>query len=92
LAVLQARLSDLALTRPRTARPQPSRIGAVIDTVTAVLELAEKPMRACDIHAATEELLGRPIKWTSVKATLAGHARGPRPRFQRTSYGRYRIA
>ena len=38
------------------------------------------------------ELLGQPIKWTSVKATLAEHARGPRPRFQRTGHGRYRIA
>jgi hypothetical protein len=64
----------------------------VIDTITAVLELAEQPMRACDIHAAAEDLLGRPIKWTSVKATLDQHATGPRPRFQRTDYGRYCIA
>jgi hypothetical protein len=64
----------------------------VIDTITAVLELADQPMRARDIHATAEELLGRPIKWTSVKATLAEHAREPRPRFQRTDHGRYRIA
>ena len=43
----------------------------MIDTITAVLELAEQPMRARDIHTAAEQRLGRPIKWTSVKATLA---------------------
>jgi len=64
----------------------------VIETITTVLELGEQPMRACDIHAAAEELLGRPIKWTSVKATLAEHAFAPRPRFQRVGYGRYRIS
>ena len=47
-------------------------------------------MRARDIHIAAEELLGEPIKWTSVKATLAALASGPRPRFRRTGYGRYR--
>ncbi len=60
----------------------------MIDTITAVLKLADRPMRARDIHTAAEELLGRPIKWTSVKATLAGHACGPQPRFQRTLTGR----
>ncbi len=64
----------------------------MIDTITAVLELANQPMQARDIHATAEELLGQPIKWTSVKATLAEHASGPRPRFQRTGHGRYRIA
>ncbi len=64
----------------------------MIDTITAVLEHADQPLRACDIHTAAEELLGEPIKWTSVKATLAGHACGPRPRFRRVRYGRYRIS
>jgi hypothetical protein len=92
LAALQARLLALTLLNPKTPCSPPRRIGAVIDTITAVLELAEQPMRARDIHIAAEEPLGRPIKWTSVKATLAEHACGPRPRFQRTGHGRYRIA
>jgi hypothetical protein len=91
LAALQARLHALSLLTPKTACSPPRRIGAVIDAITTVLELAEQPMRACDFHTAAEGLLGRPIKWTSAKATLAEHAGGPRPRFQRTSYGRYRI-
>jgi hypothetical protein len=65
---------------------------AVIDTITAVLVHAEKPLRARDIHAAAEELLGWPIKRSSVKATLAAHASGPLPRFERVGYGRYRMA
>ena len=92
LTALQARLHDLALADPKTPRPPPPRIGAIVDTITAVLELADQSMRARDIHSAAEELLGEPIKRSSVKATLATHASGPHPRFQRTGYGRYRIA
>ena len=80
------------MLNPKAPRSPTPKVGAVIDTISAVLEHAEQPMRARDIHAAAEELLGRPVKWTSVKATLAGHACGPRPRFQRTDYGRYRFA
>jgi hypothetical protein len=39
----------------------------VLETVTLVLELAGRPMRAYDIHAAANELLGRPVRWSSVK-------------------------
>ncbi len=92
LAALQERLHTLTLLTPKTASSPPPKIGAVIDTITAILEHADQPMRARDIHTAAEDRLGRPIKWTSVKATLAEHASGARPRFQRTSYGRYRIA
>ena len=92
LGALQARLRGLAAADPKTLRPPPPRIGAVADTITQILEHADQSMRARDIHATAEELLGEPIKWSSVKATLAAHASGPHPRFQRTSYGRYRIA
>ena len=92
LAALQARLHSMSLLNPKTPCSPTPKIGAVIDTISAVLEHAEQPMRARDIHSTAEEPLGRPIKWTSVKATLADHARGPRPRFQRTGHGRYRIA
>jgi hypothetical protein len=85
-------LRALALLNPKTPFSPPRRIGAVIDTIIAVLEIADQPMRARDIRTTAEQLLGRPIKWTSVKATLAEHACGSRPRFQRTGYGRYRIA
>ena len=80
------------MLNPKTPRSPTPKAGAVIDTISAVLEHAQQPMRARDIHSAAEELLGRPVKWTSVKATLAEHARGPRRRFQRTGHGRYRTA
>jgi len=80
------------LADPKKPRPLPARIGAVIDTITAVLELADQPMRACDVHAAAEKLLGREIKWSSAKATLAAHASGHDPDSKRVGYGRYRIA
>jgi hypothetical protein len=92
LADLCCRLRGEAAVHPRSPRSAPAKMIPVLETVTRVLELAEQPMRARDVHAAGEELLCRPIKWTSVKATLARHACGQRPRFQRTSYGRYRIA
>jgi hypothetical protein len=92
LAILQAGLHALSLFNPKTPLSPPPRVGAVIGTITSVLELAGQPMRARDIHTAAEELLRRPIKWTSVKATLAEHAGGPRPSFQRTDNGHCRIA
>src|SRR5579859_2819563 len=54
LAALHARLRALALRSPRKPSSPPVRIGAVLATVTSVLELAEHSMRACDIHAAAE--------------------------------------
>ena len=36
--------------------------------------------------------LGRPVKWTSVEATLTEHTCGPQPRSHPTGYGRYRAA
>lgn len=48
-------------------------------------------MRARDIHAAAQELVGQPLNWSSVKATLAEHTRPPKARFERVSHGRYRL-
>jgi len=63
----------------------------VLETVTLVLELAGKPMRARDIHAAAEQLAGEPLRWTSVKAALAAYAEGSEARFDRIRHGCYRI-
>src|SRR5713101_1081420 len=92
LAPMRARLRGLALLDPKLPQSPPPRIGGVIDTITAVLELVDQSMRARDIHAVAEELLGEPIKWSSVKATLAAQASRPQGRFRRTGHGRYRIA
>jgi hypothetical protein len=46
-------------------------------------------MRAREIHAAAEQLAGRPLLWTL--AALAANASGGEPRFQRLRYGVYAI-
>jgi hypothetical protein len=54
----------------------------VLETVTLVLGLAKKPMRAREIHAA-EQLAGGSLRWTSVKAALAA---GRSRRFRRVCH------
>lgn len=63
----------------------------MLETVTLVLERAEGPMRACEIHGAACELAGEPLRWTSVKAALAAYADGYEPRFERVRRGYYQI-
>jgi hypothetical protein len=69
---------------PRTTRRKPQR---VLETILQILESAEGPMHARDIHAAAEELLGAPVSWPSLKDYLSTHAQGERPRFQRVAPG-----
>jgi hypothetical protein len=66
-------------------------VSPVLETVTLVLELAGEPMRAREIHAAAEQLAGEPLRWTSVKGTLAAYAEGCEARFERVRRGYYRI-
>jgi hypothetical protein len=63
----------------------------VLETVTRVLELAERPMRAREIHTAAERLARGPLLWSSVKGTLAGYSGGDAPRFRRISRGVYEL-
>jgi len=63
----------------------------VLETVIRVLERAREPMRAREIHTATEQLAGEPLRWTSVKAALAANAESDDLRFERVSRGYYRI-
>lgn len=68
------------------------RFGWVVALVTEVLEAAHGPMRARAIHEAAERLLGAPIPWTSVKTCLwEGSVKRP-GRFERVSFGCYRLA
>jgi hypothetical protein len=48
-------------------------------------------MQARDVHAHVETLLGEPVRWASVKATLAGNLKGPTARFVRVARGRYGV-
>lgn len=49
-------------------------------------------MRAKDIHAAVEALVGDPVGFSSIKQALASHVSGPSPRFVRVTHGRYVLA
>ena len=60
-------------------------------TFEFVLEPAGAPMRTREIHTAAEQLSGEPLRWSSVKGTLAAHAEGSKPRFERVRRGYYRI-
>jgi HB1, ASXL, restriction endonuclease HTH domain len=92
LAAVRTALRNSALPAPKTPSAQRRRVGVVIDAITTVLEHADRPMRAREVHAAAEDLLREAVPWSTVKAALAEHARGPRPRFERVSHGRYRAA
>jgi hypothetical protein len=80
-----------ALVRPRP-RPTPAKRTPVLETVTRVLERAEGPMRACEIHAAACELHGSPLRWPSVKEALSAYTRGGDRRFRRLRRGVYELA
>ena len=92
LAVLHGELLRKASTNPREPRPVPAKVSPVLETVTLVLELAGKPMRAREIHAAACDLAGEPLRWESVKSALAAGASGRSPRFDRVGHGVYRSA
>ncbi len=75
----------------QAARANHPRQGRIIDAIAQVLSDESDPMQARDVHAAVQTLLGEPVRWASVKATLAGNLEGPAPRFVRVARGRYGI-
>lgn len=74
----------------KPARDQHPRAGWVVKAIVRVLK-DQEPMQAKEIHAAVEALLGKPVRWSSVKAALAANIAGPSPRFVRVAKGRYRL-
>ena len=78
--------------QPVACRQRPRRPGWVLKAVVQVLADREEPMRAKDIHAAVEALLGASVAWSSVKAALAANVSGTSPRFVRVARGRYVLA
>ncbi len=65
--------------------------GEMQRAVVKVLEAANGPMRGADIHRAVERLLGRPVSKNSVSWCLLAGVRAKEPRFERVSYGTYRL-
>jgi hypothetical protein len=77
---------------PRQPRPVPAKVSPVLETVRLVLEQAAEPMRVHEIHGTAEQLAGKSLLRTSVKAALAAGASGERPRFRRVRHGVYQLA
>jgi len=92
LGAIHEQLLLQAVLQPRQPRPTPVAVPQVLATVTHVLEQADRPLPASEIHRAAEELAGRPLLRTSVKAALAVGASGPAQRFRRVQHGVYQLA
>jgi hypothetical protein len=89
---LRAELLKQAAERPLEPRQAPARAAPVLETVTLVLELADRQMRVCEIHAAANGLLGAPLRWRSVKGILSAYTIGGDRRFRRERHGLYELA
>lgn len=64
----------------------------MLETVTLVLELAGRPLRACEIYAVATEALAAPLRWRSVKGILSAYTIGGDKRFRRVRRGVYELA
>jgi len=72
---------------PDGRRRQGSVAGAIID----VLERERFEMSVRAIREQVEQLLGGPVSRHSVGDYLLTRSKGPRPLFERTRYGHYRL-
>jgi hypothetical protein len=64
--------------------------GQIQEAVFCVMAATPAGMRVRDVHARVELLLGEPVSWGSVKATLNRLSKGDNPRFMRIYKGMYR--
>jgi hypothetical protein len=86
------RVSNEPRRQPTTCRLRPRRPGWVLPAIVEVLTDRKEPMRAKDIHAAVETMLGESVARSSVKDALASNVSGESPRFVRIARGRYVLA
>jgi len=91
LGVLKDRLLREAAVAPRQHGRAPTKRDPVLETVTLVLERADRPMGAREIHRAAEQLLGRSLRWASVRGVLSAYAIGSDRRFRRVGRGIYEV-
>jgi len=66
------------------------RSGAVREAVIRVLARTGEPMRASEIHAVAENLVGEPLSWNTVRDCLHKNARRPESPIAWIGWGRYR--
>lgn len=89
---LAAVRAESEVRKHRSCRQRSRRPGWVVKAIVEVLADRDEPMRAKDIHAAVEVLVGESVGWSSIKQALASHVSGPAPRFVRIARGRYVLA
>jgi len=95
-----AHSGDSCRGKPRSEPPAaadkrlrlPRRQGAVLASVTTVLERTDQPMLVGEVHAAVERLLGELVPRSSVKDALSAHAIGGNRQFRRIRRGCYELA
>lgn len=80
-----------AARRPSGRQDQRLRSGVVPKAIERVLREAPGLMRARDIHAEVEELLGQAVPVSSVKNWLAKQVQAGDGRLVRLDRGRYRL-
>ncbi len=77
--------------RPVACRQRSRRPGWVLKAVVQVMADRGEPMRAKDIHAAVEALVGEPVPRSSVKGALAWDVSGSSTCLVRVARGRYML-
>jgi hypothetical protein len=85
------RASDAQPRAIRSQRQRDRRPGWIIDAVVRVLADEGRPMRSTHVRAAVEKSLGHSVSKDSVDSCLSKGVRGKEPRFERVSYGCYRL-
>ena len=80
-----------AAPRPSARRDRKLRGGLVPKAIERVLGESGGPMRARDIHAEVEELLGMSVPASSVKNWLAKQIQDQQLQVVRLGRGRYRL-
>jgi len=91
LAELHGSLLRSSAAAPRKPRSAPAKPDPVLETVTVVLELADRPMLTREIHLRACELIGKPLLRSSVKGILSACTLGGDRRFHRVAHGVYEL-
>lgn len=86
-----AAVRSVCPSKGRTVGTRHRRAGWIVEAIVRVLKDQGGPMQAKEVHAAVETLLGKPVRWSSVKAALAANVGGASPRFVRVAKGRYAL-
>jgi hypothetical protein len=89
LAEFDVRLVAEAAVNPILPRSAPPRLSGVLEKVPRVLEKADRPMRAHEIHTTAECIAGKALFSSSVKGILSAHTIGGDRRFHRIGHGWY---